>query len=83
MALTASDYTKAISEDLKSIPDSYLPIVANLINSFKESVTHLPPLTEQEQQILAVGTEQADRGEFASDEQVADAFSHWGVDVKD
>lgn len=83
MALTASDYTKAITEDLKSIPDSYLPIVANIVNSFKESVTHLPPLTEKEQQALAVGIEQANNGEFATDEQIAEVFSRWGVDVKD
>lgn len=35
MALSALDYTKVIADDLKSIPESYLPIVANLIHSFK------------------------------------------------
>ncbi len=31
---------------------------------------------------VAAGTAEADRGEFASDEEVRQAFATWGVDVE-
>ena len=77
MTLTRSDYTEAITEDLKSIPENYLPDVSNIVNSFKKSVTHLPPLTKQQQQALAIGMEQADTGKFVSTKQVADVFGRY------
>jgi hypothetical protein len=59
-----------------------LPILANLVHSFKESVTYMPPLSEEEREALEVGVEQTRNGDFASDDEVAAVFGKWGVDVK-
>ena len=81
MAVTALDYTKVITDDLKSIPESYLPIVANLVHTFKDSVTYMPPLSESERLALDEGLRQADNGEFVSSEEVTAFFKQWGVNA--
>ena len=79
--MMAIDYAQALHQEIEQTPQEHLGALLNIVHTFKESVTQKPALDEVTRQALAEGEKQADKGQFASDDEVANFFKQWDVDA--
>lgn len=85
MASAAVDYMKVLEAEISQTPSKYLPLLANIVHAFRESVgaeEAQAPLLPWQIHAIEEGIQAADAGDFASDEAVAAVFSRWGGNGK-
>ena len=81
LSMAVINYTQALHQEIEQMPQEYLGALLNIVHTFKESVTEKPELDESTRLALAEGQKQADKGEFASDDEVTNFFKKWDVDA--
>lgn len=82
MASAAIDYLKVLEAEISQTPAKYLPVLANIVHAFRESVQaeeQSTPLLPWQITAIEAGIAEADRGEFASEAEVKAAFARFGV----
>jgi hypothetical protein len=61
------------------LPDADQDDIAAIVLSIAKAAAALPPLDDESRAAIAEGRAQARRGEFMSDEQIADIWKRFGA----
>jgi len=81
LTMAIINYAQVLHQEIEQTPQEYLGALLNIVHTFKESVTEKPLLNEETRLALAEGQKQADKGQFAIDDEVTNFFKKWDVDA--